>query len=155
LAVHHPRWGEKIVRFASLPLLSPLVLATTVSAIVFAWTKLWVLHALLALLVLACSAQPRHGLSRFLDHPVMAYVGRVSYGIYMWHVAVIGGVKALCPSLVNQPVWLFALSMPLSVVVAAISYQYFEQPLLRLGKGFRRLELVGNGSPMRIRGSQS
>jgi peptidoglycan/LPS O-acetylase OafA/YrhL len=135
---HHSAFGPKLIAAASPRWVAPLVLLVTASLVITPWAPLVVLHAMLAILVFVCAAQQRHGLSRFLDHPVMTFVGRVSYGIYLWHVAVIGGIKQLYPSLKNEPGWLFACAMPLSVLVAAVSYRFYERPFLRLSTRYRR-----------------
>lgn len=68
--------------------------------------------------------------SRALSFAPLAYVGKISYGIYIWHqlcwlitAAVLNGR----PTAVLQ-----AVAMTLSLAVAAISYKYFEAPFLTL-----------------------
>jgi peptidoglycan/LPS O-acetylase OafA/YrhL len=138
MAAYHPRFGQRFIAVAALPWTVPVVFTLTVSLVVWPWAPVVVLHGLFALLVLVCSARERHALSELLNHPVLAYVGRVSYGIYLWHVVVVGGIKALFPHLVQEPRWLFVLAMPLSVVVAGASFEYFERPWLRLGQRWKR-----------------
>jgi peptidoglycan/LPS O-acetylase OafA/YrhL len=138
LAAHHPRWGKRVVAVVSSFWCAPIVFAVTLSLVIWPWAPVVVLHGLLAGLVLVCAVPKRHGLSFLLNHPVFAYVGRISYGIYLWHVAVIGGLKALYPELARSPGLLFALAMPLSLSVAAVSYKWFERPLIRLGRRWNR-----------------
>jgi peptidoglycan/LPS O-acetylase OafA/YrhL len=47
--------------------------------------------------------------------------------MYLWHVAVIGAVKAVLP----RPL-VFAVALPLTVLVATLSYELFEKRILRL-----------------------
>ena len=53
-----------------------------------------------------------------------AYLGKISYGLYVFHAAVI--------RLVPSPL----LALPLTIGVAAVSYRYLESPFLRLKNRF-------------------
>ncbi|MBZ5633611.1 MAG: acyltransferase [Acidobacteriia bacterium] len=55
------------------------------------------------------------------------YLGKISYGLYVFHVAVI----RITPS----PI----LALPLTIGIAALSYRYLESPFLRLKDRFARL----------------
>lgn len=138
MAAHHPRFGRRVVALAALPPMVPLVFLFTLGLVLFPWAPVVVLHGSLALLVLVCTARKRHVLSAVFEHPVIAFVGRVSYGIYLWHVAVLGGIKAVFPSVAQQPLGLFLLGLPLSVAVAAVSYTVFEKPWLRRARRYQR-----------------
>jgi peptidoglycan/LPS O-acetylase OafA/YrhL len=138
MVAHHPRFGRSLVTIASQRWAVPIVLALTLSVVVYPWLPLLGLHGLFALLVLVCSARKRHALAGVLNHAAVAFVGRISYGIYLWHVAVIGGLKALFPALSYSPGWLFLLALPLSIVVASLSYEFFEKPWLTLARRYKR-----------------
>ena len=74
----------------------------------------------------------------------LAWLGLVSYGIYLWHFKVIqelhdhGGIESWLP--------LTAVSVPITIALAAASYYVVERPALRFKDGFR-------GGPSRARGS--
>jgi len=57
---------------------------------------------------------------------VGSYLGRISYGLYVFHAAAI----RIAPS----PV----LSLPLTIAIAALSYRFLESPFLRLKDRFAR-----------------
>ena len=66
----------------------------------------------------------------------LVFVGRISYGVYLFHM--------LCKNLVNKlpvvhesPVAVFVLYVPLTLVIASLSYWYFESPLLKLKSRFQ------------------
>ena len=64
----------------------------------------------------------------------MVYLGRLSYGLYLWHVPVTVAVFRR-PLPVPLPV-LFAVAATVSLAAAALSYHLVEQPILRLKKRF-------------------
>lgn len=56
-----------------------------------------------------------------------AYLGKISYGLYVFHAAVI--------RIMGSPI----LALPLTIAIAALSYRYLESPFLRLKGRFARL----------------
>jgi peptidoglycan/LPS O-acetylase OafA/YrhL len=81
---------------------------------------------------------------RFLAHPVMAYLGTVSYGLYLWHLAVLHELRWLLISphpLVAMLGWLTALGV--SIGLAALSWHLVERPALEaVRRRLRRPSLV-------------
>lgn len=83
------------------------------------------------LLAPAVFARPQGGLPRrVLAQPVVAWLGMISYGIFLWHYAVVlrlgpYGAKA------SFAVVLIA-TLAISIACAAASYYLVERPLLRL-----------------------
>ncbi|MFN0021619.1 MAG: acyltransferase family protein [Pirellulaceae bacterium] len=65
-----------------------------------------------------------------LASPPLVYLGRISYGLYVWHLACIVG---LCYSgLLRQGDWTLGLyALPVTIGVAAASYEWLERPFLR------------------------
>ena len=92
-------------------------------------------------------------LSRALSHPILRFVGRVSYGAYLYHALVLSifgsflmpaGFDAL-PVAWRLP-W-FLLAWTVTVGIAALSFRRFELPLIRwAGDGFRPGRLTQAGS---------
>jgi peptidoglycan/LPS O-acetylase OafA/YrhL len=117
---------------------APIVGVVATSLILFPWANVLVLHLALALLVVSCSVRRDHGLERLLNVRSLRFVGQVSYGIYLWHVPVIGALRALAPVLREQAACCFALALPISVGVAALSHRAFELPMIQFGAKFRR-----------------
>jgi peptidoglycan/LPS O-acetylase OafA/YrhL len=91
-----------------------------------------------ALLVGAAAAARGRGLlERALASWPLVHVGRVSYGMYLLHVPVLGSLARAFPGLVEHPASLFGLVLVLSVAVASLSHRYIEAPLLALQQRFR------------------
>ncbi|MCE6988811.1 acyltransferase [Dyadobacter sp. CY323] len=87
-----------------------------------------------AFFVLNVSCNPNTIIS--LANPIIDHLGKISYGLYLYHVAVIVVVINLLTA--YSPKWegpvyqiaLYSLSVAGSVLVASLSYSYFEKPLL-------------------------
>jgi peptidoglycan/LPS O-acetylase OafA/YrhL len=90
----------------------------------------------LAALVGSCVIHERHALRAMLTAGPVAYVGQISYGLYLLHPAVIGLVHVLLPQYRPQALVVFAVSLPLAVTLAALSHRYLEGPIQRYRKRF-------------------
>lgn len=66
---------------------------------------------------------------RLLAHPMIAWIGLVSYGIFLWHIAVIFRLNDWFGPVPFLP--MLGLSLAGSAAVAALSYYLLERPLLR------------------------
>jgi peptidoglycan/LPS O-acetylase OafA/YrhL len=72
---------------------------------------------------------------RLLANPIIAWLGLVSYGIFLWHVTILSqlnkwGVTHAVHLFYFLPIFLAGLAV--SAAIAAISYYAVERPLLRL-----------------------
>ena len=71
----------------------------------------------------------------FLENKFISYLGRISYGLYVYHFAIVWFVRRIRDFGISEP-----LAKPLSLVISAIltyivaslSYKYFEKPILDL-----------------------
>lgn len=79
---------------------------------------------------LAASAPGRFG--RALSSGPLVWVGRRSYGIYLWHWPVIAVLSDSAPDFAGSAAGRCAM-LGLSVGAAAVSYRVLEEPLIRLG----------------------
>jgi len=72
-------------------------------------------------------------------HPLM-YLGKISFGLYIFHYAILSVVSAAIKKLhFNAAVQLFLIYITtalLAVLVASVSYHYFEKPFLRFKSRF-------------------
>lgn len=89
-------------------------------------------------------------LARCFGLPALAYLGKISFGLYVWHVyAIRWSQKYVLPVLgifmrgtTWERWWSATILSALAVTVcfAALSYRYFERPFLRLKKRFTHVE---------------
>jgi len=96
-----------------------------------------------ALLVMALRAPGSRGLGWMASKPLV-YLGKISYGLYLYHYASIYCAKELL-KLAGRALPLdtgisnalaFVLAMGLSVLLAALSYRFIESPFLRRKQRF-------------------
>lgn len=88
-----------------------------------------------ALLLPAVFGDPRRGLVRkLLANRVLLWVGLVSYGVYLWHVAIMSELndRGALDSL--SSFWYIAAALGLTLLAAAASFYAVERPALRLGR---------------------
>jgi peptidoglycan/LPS O-acetylase OafA/YrhL len=71
-----------------------------------------------------------------LENPVFNYLGKISYGMYMYHtIAVVIGVK-ISHSFGNSNFVSYPISYALTILISALSYEYFEKPFLKIKDNF-------------------
>jgi peptidoglycan/LPS O-acetylase OafA/YrhL len=71
-----------------------------------------------------------------LSQPILAWIGRLSYSLYLWHLPLFGFIKSERFSM--APTTVRTLRIALTFVVAAGSYYLIERPFLRLKSRLRR-----------------
>ncbi len=80
-----------------------------------------------------------HHLKKFLRMHLLRKIGMVSYGMYLFHIFLVGlAVKALGLIHLENPFATFLLTTALTFLVAEISFRFFESPVLKLKKRFSR-----------------
>ena len=81
---------------------------------------------------------------RFLTNPVLSYIGKISYGLYLLHPVAYHSYDFLVRDLglplgrdtFAQDALAFVAELGLAFLFASTSWHFFEQPLLRLKKKF-------------------
>ncbi|MFZ4455590.1 MAG: acyltransferase family protein [Bacteroidales bacterium] len=71
-----------------------------------------------------------HPLNVLLSSKVLQYLGKISYGIYIWHILVLFILNKYF--LTKNLILDFSLSIALSILVAHISFYYYERQFLKL-----------------------
>ena len=76
---------------------------------------------------------------RFLEMPWLRYLGRISYGMYVYHLALIWFVWNLVDDVTksDMTVWIKpAIALPVTILIATLSYYFLERPILSLKDRF-------------------
>ncbi len=130
--LHHRRTYEGLRWIFGWRCSSPLLLGVA----------LWILqsnsstaaiHLSLALLVVACVYREDHFLAPLLRNRVLAFLGSISYGIYLLHMLVKNAIVKVAPHLgfASSRYFVFVATTVCAVAVAALSFKYFESYFLR------------------------
>lgn len=71
---------------------------------------------------------------RFLEARPIAYLGKISYGLYVYHFAVIWFLTTpfRISSMKPAPVWNAAAALFVTILIAGLSYRFLEKPLVDL-----------------------
>ena len=66
----------------------------------------------------------------------LIYLGKISYGLYVFHVPIRELVRHLFGGMRHSTLFQPFLTMALTIGIAALSYKYFEKPFLRMKERF-------------------
>jgi peptidoglycan/LPS O-acetylase OafA/YrhL len=149
LAIAHQRG----VATRSLPALHGVAVAGLIAAVAFvivlppaesATNEALLLTAFLpplAWLVLMASLDRDGPLQWLLANPVALYLGKISYGIYLYHLFVDAALGKLCDTIgLPHPPFgppLLLVDSAVTVLAAMLSWHFFEAPILELKRYFR------------------
>ncbi|MET4579846.1 acyltransferase family protein [Ottowia thiooxydans] len=94
---------------------------------------------------LLCTAQSGVN-QRLLAHPLMRYVGLISYPLYLWHWPIMAYLNSLDPQHI-QP-WTRVPGLALALGLAALTYRFAEQPMRRLASDYPKTVTGGLATGM-------
>lgn len=121
---------------------SPLMLTGLTIALIVGDLPEILVHAAMTLFIISVVTQPNHAMSPIMSHPIIEFIGRISYGMYIMHMAAVNAVRILVfPDADPSSATVIAAGFALTVLASAISYQFYERPFLSLGQRFRSQEL--------------
>jgi len=81
----------------------------------------------IVLFVCSCAIREDHFLSPVLGSRTMRSIGRVGYGMYLFHMLVFNALKGIYGLLhIEHPLWYFGSTFIGSALVAHISFRYYE-----------------------------
>jgi peptidoglycan/LPS O-acetylase OafA/YrhL len=119
----------------SAPAMAALLLASLIPAEPV-WPLAWLA---VALLVGACVIREDNGLAAVLRFRPLAFIGVVSYGMYLFNTLIVRVVHVGMDRLgLGHPLLSFPLAAGLTVFAAFLSYRYFEMPFLAQKARFAR-----------------
>lgn len=81
------------------------------------------------LLILALVGTPTGLLHRLFEFAPLAWLGRISYGVYLWHMVTFWLVSGKMP---------WAALIGLTIAIAALSYYVLERPILKFKTRFEK-----------------
>jgi peptidoglycan/LPS O-acetylase OafA/YrhL len=116
---------------------APLLLLLSVGWLLVPATPYLSLSITLAALVGAVAIRPDNGLAWLLERAPLRKLGALSYALYLLHITALGLVRKFLPQLAGNPLVVFGLGLPLSVVFALAAHWAVERPFLRLRSRFR------------------
>ena len=128
-------FANRFVQFLLLALLLDFVILSTIS---WGWFMTEVVQLVLyTWLVVNVAANPRSIVP--VGHRVTEYLGKISYGIYMFHMIAVYATSQVFKSTTwwrdSLPLYCvayYALVFGLVILIAGLSYRFFETPFLRL-----------------------
>jgi peptidoglycan/LPS O-acetylase OafA/YrhL len=130
LAVHSREGFARVYRVLGHAWVPPVALAAVVAAVAVDGTPFWLTSVLMTALVVSSCISTQHPLMPVLTFSWVRYIGTVSYGIYLMHMLALNAVRRLVPE--QGFAVYFPLTMALSVLLAGLSFRYFESWFLRL-----------------------
>lgn len=96
-----------------------------------------VVHVSATILLVWVFVNRKHAAVQILEAKPLAYVGAISYGIYLLHLPVMYVAGLVLDRIsMNTPVTLFLAGAGGSIVVAGLSFRFFERPFLNLKSKF-------------------
>jgi peptidoglycan/LPS O-acetylase OafA/YrhL len=115
---------------------APCALALTLWFLSYPATPyLWLSGALVAL-VGAAAIRSDSGLAWLLEQRWLKRIGTLSYAAYLVHITALGLVRKLWPEIREHALVVFALGLPLSLLLAELAHRVVERPALRLKARF-------------------
>ncbi len=137
-ALHDGRWFARFAKvlgrpWTSLVLTGLLVLAcNNPKPDVAGWPRL-LIQVLMMLLLASCVIREDNWLNRMLGFRLIRRIGVISYGMYLYHMFVGDVTRRILDRWPSAPPFSsFLLTLAITVVVADLSFRFYETPFLRL-----------------------
>lgn len=132
--LNSPSGFRAALRVAGARWSAPLATALLLASIAVEVVPPLVISLAMVYLVATVVVRPDHGMRIAFDNRALMYVGKISYGIYLYHLLAINAARRFGPS--REPVIVFLLALPIAIGIATASYRWFELPFQRLKRRF-------------------
>ena len=104
------------------------------------YVKSEVFALLFGILILNVSTNKK-AYSKWFNLPLFDYLGKISYGIYMYHtLCIVLTIKIMVKLNVFNNMWLYIISITTSIGISALSYEYFEKYFLARKSKFAKIQ---------------
>ncbi len=123
------RFGLQVLGWSALAACLALWTQVTTSVPVLFEGGYLLFAVAVAMVIFATITAQTGSLSRALGNPVFRYIGKISYGTYLWHVPIFLLLDATRLHLYGLP--LLAVRIGVTLVVATASFYLVEQPIRR------------------------
>ena len=96
------------------------------------------IYAIIFGLIIINFAAGNHKIS--LENPVLHYLGKISYGLYMYHpVCIVFSLKLLYYFNIYNPWIMYFVSIAITILIAGFSYQFFEKYFIGIKSRFSKI----------------
>ncbi|HCU9625470.1 TPA: acetyltransferase [Staphylococcus aureus] len=85
------------------------------------------LISILTLFIIASVVHPSTWIAKIFSNPVLVFIGKRSYSLYLWHFAVISFVHSYYVD-GQIPVYVYFIDISLTIIFAELSYRFIETP---------------------------
>jgi peptidoglycan/LPS O-acetylase OafA/YrhL len=142
-ALHRERGFRLLYRVLGWKWAAPVMLIAVLVCLAPVRPPFLVAYVATTALVGACVVREDNGLAWLLRLKPVAFVGTVSYGMYLLNSLCLHGVRAvLNPIGVAYPPVIFMITLAATVAAAFLSYRFYESRFLALKERFSRLRPV-------------
>jgi peptidoglycan/LPS O-acetylase OafA/YrhL len=136
-AVIYKYYKEKVINILQKKLFYYLILVAIFLLLFFDVTNHFYQSLLLSFLFLSLILITINSSFRLLNYPLIVYLGKVSYGIYMYHFLAMYFIipaanKYLLENLYLYNLVIYILVFLLTIILSHFSYKYFESYILRI-----------------------
>jgi peptidoglycan/LPS O-acetylase OafA/YrhL len=130
MAVHSRQGFTQVYRVLGRTWVPPVALVAVLTCVAVDDTPFWLTSVLMTALVVSSCISTQHPLMPVLTFSWTRYIGTVSYGVYLLHMLAFNVVRRAVPE--QGFAVYFPLTLALSVLLAGVSFRYFESWFLRL-----------------------
>jgi peptidoglycan/LPS O-acetylase OafA/YrhL len=141
--LHAPRSFAWLARIVGHPYASLAIYALLFSCICMLPEDLsgaprLILHLVMTVFLASVVVSPAHVLGPVMSSAPVKRIGVLSYGMYLWHIFALHGAHALVKRANASEFWLFPVTLGLTLIIAELSYRFYETRFLRLKERFER-----------------
>jgi len=137
IVLHHQRTFDLVIRFLNWYWTTSLAVGTAVTLIIFDAPDV-VVYLVLAVFLMSSAVTTSHALAPLINSFPLGFVGRVSYGMYIMHMAAINAVRLVVfPERAPTDELVVTVGFLFTIAAAAGSFYLYERPILALRSRFR------------------